>query len=39
MYQDLNIKTETLNLLGDKIGKILEDRGVDEDFLNKSLVV
>lgn len=29
----LNIKTETLNLLEDKIGETLEDIGVGKDFL------
>lgn len=32
--QVLNIKTEALNLVEDKIGKMLEDKGVGKDFLN-----
>lgn len=32
--KDLNIKTNTLNLLEDKISKTFDDIGIGKDFLN-----
>lgn len=34
--EDLDIKTETLNLLKDNIGKNLEGIGLVQDFLNRT---
>lgn len=33
--KDLNIKTETLNPLEDKVGRNLEDIGIGKKFMNK----
>lgn len=35
--KDLNVKTELLNLLKDKIGKTLEDISIVKNFLNRTL--
>ncbi|EHB05737.1 Retrovirus-related Pol polyprotein LINE-1, partial [Heterocephalus glaber] len=36
--KEVNIKTETLNLLEDKLGRTLEDIGIGKDFVNKTSV-
>lgn len=35
---NINIKSETLNLLEDEVGRTLEDNGIGKDFMNKSSV-
>jgi hypothetical protein len=37
--KDLHIKTETLKLIEEKVGKNLEDMGTGEKFLNRTAMV